>query len=390
MSVVFKFMFLIWGLFCFSVFAQDLVRLEYSESSELTDANLAKAEIWRKVVDHVSFDEIARLMTEKEVKAKKSILQKKILSQYTRYIPSYKLVKAETVGNLTTHTYSLQFSRSDIQNLLIQEALLSQDSSSYKILPMISFLDLNQSKTLKWWMPSNNSFDPWLAEQASRSFQILSENMWLRSFMLLNVDRHDFVSGISEKNKKETYTSEEMQNLARQFKAELYARGVFRFGPGKSSPQNLLVKLSLSIHSTNNSKILAELHNEIEIDSAESSAKSQSMQSFFQENFALLATQLESTMNRGGLSSNSLKLALVGNINPQDLEKFKMELMKNNPNIRSLKARKFESGRFVFELDYNGNPEQMAGAGGKISLLNRMFEFSKSEQNTIELKQVKQ
>ena len=72
-----------------------------------------------------------------------------------------------------------------------------------------------------------------------------------------------------------------------------------------------------------------------------------------------LSSQVFEAWQRGSLGTSTLRLTLQGKMNLLSLEGFKDKLKNQIPQIRSVRERLFEAGKFSFEIDTSASAKDI-------------------------------
>lgn len=349
---------LLFGLNSYS--ADDLLSLERSGESKLASSYKAKKEIQDKLVLDLGRELVVQLIGEEEFKRKQAGVDRVLRNHFGKFIPYMKAGKMKKTSSGFAQSISFQVSMSSLRDVLSQEGLLYEKVKNVKILPVISYLDSFEAKSFKWWYSKEPMKHSFLWSLFQKSQVELRDQLWQEGFYLQNPISHEYAQFLGPDFKVEAHRKADMIAMAKDLGADLVIYGGLRVGVSDENSRVSTVKLSLKALLVNNLRSVAEVS--LSWNTQPGDYKSKVLKGFGKElksAITELTAQVKDAYQKGKFGTQSMELILVGSLNYQEFQKLKQNIRLSNYQIKSLKERRLENGRFTLELDVSGEREKL-------------------------------
>lgn len=345
-----------------TVFAQEVIDVQRTESLTTEDASAAKSLLLDQAIANASLESIKSIIGEEKTNRSKEIISNKIIKNSNKYILSIKTQNIERKGLTFSGLVELKLSLKGLRSLLLENGLLYQLDGPPKVLPAIYFVDRPGARSYGWWSPRLTKEHAFLMNQAGTLNVALKNELHKIGFYTMTPITSRFGNSVPETFRGENLQRADYLFLGEFFKSSVVVRGqiVFRANPDKDGIYLIDVRLE-ALH-TSNGRLMAEVVRTYETESSTQyrTVVSKKFETICDSLAADLSEQISEAWKKGTFGSSVLKLAVVGKINPQQLEVFKKNVVLQVRDIKALRERWIENRKTTFEIDSSVLPQQLA------------------------------
>lgn len=349
-------------LLCLFIFSSTCARAEFddlvsasldgvSTSNQLKTSNEASKDLLPKILANYARDQVIAAIGEKRYNKNRSLVESKVVRETSKFLPFVQ--PAEPVHQ-PDGTWSMKvevkLSNSNFRKLIIDAGLLSDAEAPTLMVALISLNDRVQNATQQWWLRDKaNSGSVAIDKSANFFFERLQSELLKFGFHVLGPQR---AIGTFNPTPFPKFLIEDRSLLADNktvgefLEVALVARGDLTFQPTETT-----LKLEVFLASTGKSVI--ELNRQFNF--AQNQADSVQKKNFEKEltdAFKDLGAQLFDVWTKGALSTRTLNLTLKGSLSPRQLNEAKTRLMGQLRDIKMIRERSIESGKFTYEVEY--------------------------------------
>lgn len=344
---------------CNVAFAEETVEITVTEASDKSAA-LARQEILDKAADRVSVQFIKEIIGDAKYDKNKDVIKNKILRQSSRYVLFMRGGTPRTQGSRTEMDVTLRVSRKNLQDLLLNQGLLYKMEGAPRILPMITMTDRVNSRAYSWWGTSSFEDRSFAITQLDRFHRSLQTKTRSKGFFALNPTAAPMNAAAPDAFRSDNPSKEDLMFLGEYFRTQIVVRGqILLMAIDNSNSFRIETKLS-ALH-TGNGRIVGEVIRTYDTSPGVfQSVISEKLSEVSDQMADDLAVQLFEAWRSGTFGASLINLAVVGDLNYQQMQSFKSSLMSQVRDIKSLKERLFSPGRVTFEVDSSVNSRQLA------------------------------
>ena len=348
-------------LFSINVSAQGLIDLKINGRAEDVPRSNAKSEIFKRVIEDVSLENIASLIGEEKAERNKEIILNKVIKNSGKYILSTRGGKVNTVNNGYEMEVDLKLSLKNLRDILLQEGLLYQLEGPPKLLPVVRVIDRVNANAFSWWAERptrGNAF----VRSALNSFQTdIKEELMKIGFYGMYPTKGNFGGTVPEAYRVQSPQKGDLLFIGEFFKSSVVLKGdiVFRGKPNEEG--TYLLDFRLRAMQTQNGRVMGEVMRIFETDNG--NFKTVTVKKFkdvSQKVAKDLAIQLSDAWKKGTFGANLLRLVVRSKLPPREIENFKRAVVLQVRDIKALRERMIESRKVTFEMDASAPSQALA------------------------------
>lgn len=347
--------------YSFSASADGLIDLKVNGRVEDISRSNAKSEIFQKVIQDVSLENISSLIGQEKAERNKEIIMNKVVKSSGKYILSTRGGKLNQVGKAYEMEVDLKLSLKNLRDILLQEGLLYQLEGPPKVLPVVRVIDRVNASAFSWWAESPSRSNAFV-RSALNSFQTdLKEEFMKIGFYGMYPTKGNFGGSVPEAYRVQSPQKGDLLFIGEFFKSSVVLKGdiVFRGKPNEEG--TYLLDFRLRAMQTQNGRVMAEVMRVFETDNG--NYKSVAVKKFKEVSQKVandLSIQLSDAWKKGTFGANLLRLVVNSKMPPGEIEKFKRAVVLQVRDIKALRERVMETRRVTFEMDASAPSQQLA------------------------------
>lgn len=350
----FSLLVLLLGLVSQSTFAQgaELLERSFSGSSKQTLPQAARQEIIGQAYNKVSEDVIKELIGEERFAKNKTTIHSKIIRNAARYTPFSKPgeLVSENIG--FRMSVSIKISLKDLKAMLQTHGLLNENESTPVVIPVINFVDRVSMTSYRWWQSGDKDAKVFLLNQARYYENSLRKSFQRNGFYLLKPQEAGAHVDIPMSFQNEKLNIEDSQFFGQYFNASVLLDGQVQINKHPQVANSFRIELRISATQISNSRPIADVSRKFDTEvGAYEVVVDKRMKEIAESVSNDLASQVLEAWQRGSLGTSMLKITLNGKLDLPFLEAFKERLKNQVTQIRNVRERLFESGKYSFEAD---------------------------------------
>lgn len=348
----------------------------------------ARQDIFDKTVEQASLQYIQEIIGEQKTQKNLSLIRNKVIKQSGKYVLTMRSQPmAATAKGASQLQVTMRISLKNLEALLLEEGLLYRIDGAPKILPVVAFIDRVNSQSFLWWSQGQQSEKSFLASQSNLLNQKIREQSRSPGFFGLNPVQSQFANLIPSVYQAESLPTEDIQFLGEYFKSQIVVRGHVMLSRHTDRSDVFKMDIKLSALHAGNGRIIGEVIRSYETDPGVFSQVVQAKgQQIYDRVAADLTNQILDSWKSGTFGANLLQLTLRGDLNYNQLIDIKKQLLTGFKSIKTLKERKFEGDRVVFEMDAEANSSQLGEAIQKAKFSRFKVEVGDVKSSGLELR----
>ena len=291
----------------------------------------ARNEAFQKAIEQLSGElSMARLGTDFLEKNKKRF-ESEVLANSAKYILSVRGKGFSSEIGESLLTVELGYSQEAFDRVLRETGLMQLSQNTLRALVFIE--DKNQAVGIgPWWAKPNGK----VSSESEAYVKALSAQLGSRGIEV--VSSKDLIKSLSPEFRKANLDREELVQLGDQFGASLVFFGLISSGQKGKIFHGQWIQVPAK-------RILEEVQGEEESLSAL---------------VAAILNPIISAQTQGTISSKPFLLTIRGDeLTPKDLSQLKSQVISGVRDLRSLKDRVIQKGRFTFEAESSQAPEAL-------------------------------
>lgn len=350
-------------LFVASAWSQgtDLVDRNFSGTSKEATPQGARRDIMEQAYNDVSEQIIKDLIGEDRYSRNKAIIKNKIIRNAPRYIPFSKPSEPSADPAGFKMSVSLRLSLKDLKTLLQENGLLNENESTPVVLPVVNFVDHVGLRSFRWWQNRDQSAKGLPVTLGKQFENSLRAGFQKNGFYLLKPQESNSVLDIPMAFQNEKLNVEDSQFLGQYFNAAVLLDGQVTVTKNPAAANTYQIEMKLTATQISNSRPIADVSRRYETETGNVDVVvEKKIKEVIDSVSNDLASQVFEAWQRGSLGTSTLRLTMQGKMSLPALESFKEKLKNQVPQIRNVRERLFESGRFSFEIDTSATAKEIA------------------------------
>ncbi len=357
-------LFIVWLAVCFSgpLWAQEVLELTVEGVSQKEDKNMARQEIFDKVINETSLNYIRDLIGAQKLEKNRTLIQNKVLKNSNKYVLFIKGTPLAAAAPDTKINVSLKLSIKNLENLLLEEGLLYKTEGPPRVLPFVTFVDRTQGQTFVWWQERSTA-SPILMEVAGIFFRKLKDSLSKTGFYCMDPLKAPVALGWPPFLRQEAMGFEESQIASELMGAQMVIRGQMVIDRSKTRSDAFRLDWKLTALQAGNGRVIGEVIRSYETESGNfNHVVAKKVGEVTEKMAADLSTQLSEAWKSGTFGSNLIRLSVRGPLDYMQLQTLKKSIQEQVKEVRTLKERLFEPGQIVFEVDATTNSQGLMQA----------------------------
>lgn len=365
-------------------FEADFVEKVVEAKSPSTNMTQARGEILTTGLDQVLHPLIRGLVGESAFNKNKSLIQTKVIRNYSRFIPTLRTSDLVQKDAEYIQTLTFKISINDLRAILAENGLLQEGTGVPVLLPVVRIEDRMRGQKYSWWTGSSTSAPE--AEKMARLLEeTLSDAFLKNSFMSLRPIRFEWSGFVPENLRYESPDKKELAKFASALGAQIVIIGEMTM-QAQEAGKELQLQIRIEAIHGQTGRTVGEVVRVLKFENkGAAGVDPHRVSSQLQEVAADLSLQVFEASQRGTLSAESYRLTLAGHLNSKQAENFKEQLRSLVPEIRSIKERKISFEERSFDVESTDKLESLseklkkAGFTGGFKVKNVDFNADKNE-----------
>jgi hypothetical protein len=355
----FKLVFL--TILCFASYAHSSYQVLISEQViEESDERKARRVAIDQATDMVTVEMVKKELGQDRFNENKSKIEKEVKPFKNRFIPFFKILTSNKEGDSYRFKIEVKVSTEDLKLVLQQRGLFASLAKTGITLPFIEFNNQLSGEAVRWWSPVFTVSKD--LENLSLVFETeLFQGFLDKGLFMLRPQAFHMENLLPSFLRKTYLTQSEMNQITQVKNGQLFLDGRVDVLSSPIRENAYRMRVQISCKQTHNGKTVAEIVRTL--DSATGKQINQmttEIKQMAEEAGQDLAGQVYDLWQRGALESSVLQLVINGDLNQQQLSRFKKELSTKIGITEGLTERLFEPGKVTFEMDYNGGVDSLS------------------------------
>ena len=347
----------------------DLISVKFDGvSATATTAADAVREITAQATETTARNQVIDLIGDAKYRKNKDIIDKKIISQSSKFIPFTRPSQAAQSPNGFKVSVELKVSPDSLRKIVQSAGLLADTETPGTLISLVAFTDKNSEVSFKSWAP----------EATEGKLDLVTLQKIWQAKLAADLKKKGFELAVVS---KASFSETELLDAA---KAQMVVRGEGRYRKLEDGTGTFALKVG--VYQASDSRLLVDLTRSTKLSRFnEATVKAAAEQMFTEVSKELTATVYEAWQT-GVVGSTAVQIAAVGTLTPKQLEDFKTELNRSVRELKNLRDRKFSSDRVVLEADFKGSLSTLTEQLKKAQLPSFQTEVGNAESNEIELR----
>ncbi len=355
---------------------------------EEEDERKARREAIDQATDQVTIDIVKKQIGADRFSENKKKIDDEVKALKNRFIPFFKIISSEKKGKEYHFKIEVKVSTADLRQVLQQKGLFASSQKTGITLPFIEFNNNITGESYRWWSPVFNVSNE-LQTMSLKFEEELFQGFISKGLFLLRPQAFDMIHLVPHFMRKTYLTQTEKVQLTNLKKGQLFIDGRVDLIASPLRENAYRIRVQLSCKQSSNGKSVAEVVRTFDTASGKQLAQLfGKVKDLAVESGEELAEQVYDLWQRGGLETQTLQLAVTGELNHHQLIAFKKALSEKMGLSEGLTERLFEPGRVTFELNYSGGAENLSQRLGRMKLDGFISQVvsSQADQITLDVK----
>jgi hypothetical protein len=334
----------------------DIVQLTVEGSSQNQDSALARAESLKDAINKGAQQIIVGLIGEASFEKNLNIIRLKVFPQSSKYVQYYKSSEPVKREADTITSVNLKISVLSLKDILAASGLLFKSEGLGTILPLFQVVEKKDSeKHFRWWREEATSQNLFVREQNISVIRQLEIIFRSQNFYLIDPVSQHYVQWLPDSFRSEKPSLGDLSFIGGFFKAQMILQGEVSIESMNDTPGGIRLLVKLNAVNAASGRIVGEVTRSFESSSSDwSLGVSQLIKKSMSDVAKDLVLQVSDEWTKGTFGATLLQLSLRGNMNYQDYESFKKQILSKLSEVKSIRERKIERGSSTFEVDAGG------------------------------------
>ncbi len=341
--------------------AGDLLERSFSGTSKQTMPQAARQEIISQAYDKVSEDLIKELIGDERYAKNKSAINNKIIKNAAHYTPFSK--PGELLPELPAGfkmSVAVKISLKDLKSMLQVNGLLNENESTPIVIPVLNFIDRVEMSSYRWWQGGDKDTKVFLLNQGRYFENSLRTSFQRNGFYLLKPQDSAAHLDIPMPFQNEKLNIEDSQFFGQYFNASVLLDGQVQINKNPQLANAYRIELRISATQISNSRPIADVSRKFDTEAGiYEVVVDKKMKEIAEAVASDLSSQVFEAWQRGSLGTSMIKITLNGKMDLPFLESFKERLKNQVAQVRNVRERLFESGKYSFEVDTAASPAEL-------------------------------
>lgn len=348
----------------FSVFAeaQEVIDLQVVGKVKISEKPATRDDLMQAAVEAASLDNIRLLIGAAKTDRNMKVIREKIIPNSNRYILSLQTGAITKKGTETVLPVEMKLSLKNLRAILLEEGLLYQIEGAPKVLPLVTFDDRVGSRQYAWWTPSRASEND-LASLSLRLESLLKARLAKVNFLGITPQASKLAANVPQQFRNSNLQRGDAQVLGENLKNQVVIRGDVTGRAKPNSDTLYLIDFKLEALHSSNGRVIGEVVRTFETDAGGfRSVFARKYNEVVEKTVDELVTQIEEVWKSGSFGSTLLRLTVIGDLKPKEIEQLKRAIPLQVRDIKNVRERRIEARVTTFEIDATGVPQQLAQA----------------------------
>lgn len=321
--------------------------------TQTADANAARRELLDTAAKSAIEDFLRAEFGDEAVNAKKSVVESKVLGEFSKYVPSSRSLDFAPVptGGFKSSVL-VKLNRTDLLNRAFSVGLRRPSELEPVVLPLWLWVDETQSSVYGWWSTPEQSSNVWLqlmAQSWESSGSVYFEKQGLQ---LLRPQHSKFATQVPAAQRKFRLEDSDVESVANNWRAPLVMTGFVRVYPTDGQEGRYTVQVSLDVKYLKNGRIVGQIRRSFPADQGPLQiVVDRKLKEIRETLLSELAEQVGESRRKGTLQANRIQIEFLGGLQPTERELLKRHLTQKFRGIREVRERAIEARRLVFDVD---------------------------------------
>ncbi len=343
-------------------------------------------EVFERAITKVSDQFIAQLIGESKLARNQSVIKNRIVRNSGKYILFIKARSPVVLGDSLRYGVNMRVSLKNLEALLLQEGLLYKADGPPKVLPLVSFSDRVNSQSYSWWAQAPSTA-PVLSDLARRFNLSLRTELRNKGFFGLEPVVSEYRLQLPAALMTENPGTEDLLQLSEFYRAQVVTKGQVIISSDRVRSDVFKIDVRLSALHASNGRVIGEV---IRSYSTEPGPFQQVVKAKVDEVLDKLvgdlSIQILEAWKSGTFGAALLNVAVNGDLSYQQISQFKRLLLEQVKDLKTLKERRFEPGRVLFETDSSSGAVELADSIRGKNFPRFQVSVTNVESDSVELK----
>jgi hypothetical protein len=322
----------------------------------------AAREIQESVSAEAARSHVLEILGEKRYQKNKALIDGRIIRQASKFIPFVNAAQpVQQPDGSWKASVELRVDTASLRRMILEAGLLNDAEGPASMLPLISFVDRSKGVLNRWWIGEPKDEANRFLSQVAKQFHETFQGEFSRQGFHMIRPQGSQTSPLPEAYRVERPSQSDLVYISDYFMAPLVVRGDVRFRESRGIQGAFIGSVKLQVQHVASGRIVAEVTRQFETDAGgfENVVRAK-LKTETPEIAKDLAVQVLEAWQRGTLNTNSIRLAVRGELSPKQLSDLKSGLVSNVREVKAIKERLFEGRQVHFELDYTGPVAQLS------------------------------
>lgn len=361
-------------------FAQEMIEKSYTGQSQEINDELARKQIVNLGAQTLSETIIQDLIGMDRFIKNKALIQRKVISQNSKYTPFIKNSELTLNGDQKVMTVTYKFSVNELRKMLTEQGLLQNDEGLPQILPIVALQNKINSNDYRWWKTDGADADPTNLKIMKKIEEVTRNSFRKNQLFIHKPIEHQFYQVMKNDSWSEKIAIDDLRSLGLYFYAPVVVEGMITLE--KSNNKSIQLNIKLTGVQLNSNKIIGDVSRKILLPINENQIES-SIKDPIESAMNDLSTQVFEVWQKGTIDALTYRLSLKGKIPFLVQDKLKEHLKSLYFGIKSITERQIDNQGIVYEVASTQDMNQFAQTIKTIEIDQIKFRYVKVQGNEV-------
>jgi hypothetical protein len=346
---------------------------------------LAKKELNDKATEKVIEELLKEIIGEVKLGQNRSLIQKKIISQSSKFIPLVKTgepIKLEPAGYAMTLTMKVNIK--DLQTLLMDLGLFYEGDGTPIAVPFIKWVDKDNGQTLSWWVTTETKPNGLLKSLSQKLDTNLKTHLFKNAFYLVRPQSLNYSSVVPNELSGGPFRLTSWMTWLTQWNFQVVIDGQVTIAKSKVRIGAYSVDANLQAIQVQNGRTIAEVSQTFETEpGVQDVVIDKKWKEISEALSAELSSQMFDSWQKGAIGSSLYKLTVNGNLTIPQQELLKEWIKNQVREVKSIKEGNLSQNVITYEIDSTLSMEALAQKIPVIDLNGRLIKMNKFSASEI-------
>lgn len=278
----------------------------------------------------------------------------KILKEFSKFVPSSRHIEFRETPEGFKSTVSVKLNRTDLIRQGFAAGLRRPMELEPIVLPLWTWIDGVKLAQSNWWLPSNAPETLWLSSMSQGWESFAASAFEKQGLQFLRPQQLKFATAVPETRRKPTLDADDVDALAKHWKAPMVLEGSVRTSPVPGRTDVFRIDVDWKVKFMRNGREVGELKRNFETDAGPyETVVDRKLREIRDGLVQELAEQVGETRRRNALQAEVMEFEINGDLQPVQKEMLRRQLAEKYRSIKGVRERMISGKRLLLEVDVN-------------------------------------